>query len=56
MSKSCVWEVYREKIARTPSLEALIVRKHCYVRGFGLKFKVKNGYLAPHRYNREPFK
>ena len=51
MSKSCVWMEYRKKIAQVTSLEALIVRRGCYIKGYGLPFKTRQGYLAYHRYN-----
>ncbi|MFH0274945.1 hypothetical protein [Vibrio jasicida] len=54
MSHSCVWSMYREKIARVSSLHELIQYRHCYVRGYGLPFKVQQGYLAHHYYSKLP--
>ena len=49
---SCVWQQYRLKLAGTTALSDLVVRNRCYIKGYGLKFKVKHGVLVPHRYDR----
>lgn len=52
MTTPCVWETYRQKIAKARSLDDLIERKYGYIPGFKLSYKVKNGHLITRRYNR----